>query len=284
MTEASFQYMSDLHLEMRPGLRINPNDVRAPYLILAGDIGDPGTHEYVNFLTHAAKLYESVFVVLGNHECYGRRMDKAKRLADVACSRAGTGNDDNHVDNVFLLNRNRPFAIAKCKNGNDFIRVLGCTLWSHVPSEAAPEVRSGLSDYRAIQGFGIQTGNNEHESDATWLKNQLLEARSCNVKCIVVTHHAPLMNGTSHPMYESDPDRSLRHAFATDMSSLLKEFADVAPVWIHGHTHHTHKSVLKCDDGSCVTVASNQRGYNAKEGIDFRTDVDPITVSNVAQK
>jgi len=36
-----FQYMSDLHLEMFPGFRIVPEQVVAPYLILAGDIGDP---------------------------------------------------------------------------------------------------------------------------------------------------------------------------------------------------------------------------------------------------
>lgn len=276
MATSSFQYMSDLHLEMRPGLRISPKDVRAPFLILAGDVGDPGTNEYVSFLTHAANLYERVFVVLGNHECYGRRLHRAINLTKALCTRAGRGKD-----NVLFLNREEPYATA-----GDRVRVLGCTLWSHVPPEAATLVREGLNDYRAIQGFGIETGNREHEEDVAWLTRELLSVRAAQARCVVVTHHAPLMQGTSHPMYEG-ANRPLNHAFATDMRALIEEFADVAPVWIHGHTHFTHKTMFHtgpgreegCEDGlKTVTVASNQRGYTSREGQHFCLDVEPVTV------
>jgi hypothetical protein len=39
--------------------------VAAPYLILAGDIGDPNSEEYCLFLQHCATLFDGVFMVLG---------------------------------------------------------------------------------------------------------------------------------------------------------------------------------------------------------------------------
>ena len=49
------QYMSDLHLEMSPGFRLESHQVVAPYLILAGDIGNLREREYIEFLEHCSK-------------------------------------------------------------------------------------------------------------------------------------------------------------------------------------------------------------------------------------
>jgi hypothetical protein len=43
---ATFHVLSDLHLEMFPGFRLDPAQVTEPNLILAGDIADPSADEY----------------------------------------------------------------------------------------------------------------------------------------------------------------------------------------------------------------------------------------------
>lgn len=49
---------------------------------------------------------------------------------------------------------------------------------------------------------------------------------------IVFTHHAPSMNGTSHPRYSGDPCSC---AFATPLEYLFKPHLKV---WAFGHTVH----------------------------------------------
>ena len=50
------QYMSDLHLEIYPGFRILPEQITAEYLVLAGDIGDPSSSEYIEFITDVYEI------------------------------------------------------------------------------------------------------------------------------------------------------------------------------------------------------------------------------------
>ena len=142
------------------------------------------------------------------------------------------------------------------------------------------EVSAGITDYRAIHGFGIQPGHREHARDVQWLKKEFESARATGDVCIVLTHHPPLMQNTSHPIYEV-PNNPLRHAFANDLSRLLHDFADVIDIWIHGHTHYTHthmfRSASKKNDES-VIIASNQRGYDDEEGRGFSLDAQPICV------
>ena len=89
------------------------------------------------------------------------------------------------------------------------------------------------------------------------------------------------MRGTSHPVYEhGQNDLPLRYAFANDLETLIDAFADVAPIWIHGHTHYTHVTQHVMTSGNCVTVAANQRGYedDLDSSPSFCSDVQPISV------
>lgn len=294
-----FQYMSDLHLEKRSvGNLLKEDHVRAPCLVLAGDVGDPASANYVDFLVRAAELYAGgVFVIIGNHECYGKTIQQATREAEDACKRASaaaTGADQRDGKKrrgvVFMAAGKTPLEVEVSGNrGEDEdedkerrnVRVLGCTLWSHVPEAHAMVVQSLNNDCRAIRDFDIATWNALHAEEVAWLREELLLTRNRGQRCIVVTHHAPLMKGTSAPEYEI-PGRALSHAFASDLSDLMGEFADVAPAWIHGHTHYSHRTLVPFSEGAernVVLLASNQRGYSTREasaGVGFSAGVTPV--------
>ena len=94
-----------------------------------------------------------------------------------------------------------------------------------------------MMDYRKIGGFNVDLSRDLHAKDVRWLKQELHRARRDGIRCVVVTHHAPLAAGTSDPKYAGS---SMNSAFVTDLSDLIASNADVAPIWIHGHTHHSH--------------------------------------------
>ena len=113
----------------------------------------------------------------------------------------------------------------------------------------------------------------------------------------MVTHHAPLIRGTSADKYIGS---GMNSAFATDLSGMIAANADVAPFWVHGHTHHSHVLAVPGTGGTgsssgngnggeekeggmttaTAFVVSNQRGYvSQREEIkQFRVDADPIIV------
>jgi hypothetical protein len=53
------------------------------------------------------------------------------------------------------------------------LRVLGVTLWSHVPPENAAQLTSYLADYHAIRRWTVETHNAEHAADVAWLRAEL---------------------------------------------------------------------------------------------------------------
>lgn len=272
-----FQYMSDLHLELFPGFRIRPEDVRAPFLVLAGDVGTPATREYTAFLASCARLYEKVFVVLGNHEGYGKPSwqqaveDARKTAAEISADDGG---------GAVVVLHNDAYDIVE-----GAVRVLGCTLWSDVSDDERSDVQMLMMDYRNIGGgFNVDLSRHMHSLDVAWLKRELQRARRDGVKCVVVTHHAPLIKGTSDAKYSGS---GVNSAFATDLSDMISAHVDVAPFWIHGHTHHSH--VLEVPPGAregrgggeVARVVSNQRGYaSVREEIEqFRVDAAPLVVA-----
>ena len=244
------QYMSDLHLEIRPGFRIAPGEVAAPFLVLAGDIGDPASAEYASFMKDCAGKYECVFVVLGNHEHYGKCTAETKALARSVCDACGSG--------VGLLDRSS-HQIA------EGLKIVGTTLWSRVDVRDAYEVQCSVADYRRIKDVrSVSCSNALHDEDAAWLRAEIEMAEVDGTGLVVVTHHAPSLNGTSAARHSGS---SLESAFATDLDHLVGR--PCVRAWIHGHTHHSHES------GKLV---ANQRGYGDNE------DEDDITTGFDATK
>jgi Icc-related predicted phosphoesterase len=258
-----FQYFSDLHLENIPGFRLKKGDVKAPYLILAGDIGDPCSNEYKCFLEHCITLYDKTFLILGNHEAY----KKESWEYTIHITRKLIKLIDKEQDRLIFL-ENDPYYL------DERITILGCTLWSFIDIDNMSEIQQCINDYKQIGAtYKLTTHdtNDMHLQSVNWLKNCLIEAQCTNKICVVITHHAPLMTGTSDPKYEA-PDRKLSQAFASDLSDLFEEYNDVLRAWIHGHTHYSHNSCV-----NNIKLVSNQKGYSFEQ-TKFRRDIDPIYI------
>ena len=257
--------MSDLHLELFPGFRIemppllksdkkrsaDEEEEDEEILVLAGDIGDPATDEYRAFLEDCvAKFPRGVFVILGNHEGYGHpSWDDAVRVARSAATRAGA-----------TLHRDAEFLVP------GEVKIAGATLWSRVEGAGASDVRCFIADYRRIGRFGVADGNAQHDLDVAWIRGEIALAEAGGYRLVVVTHHAPSLKGTSAPAHDASP---LNSAFATALDDLVDR--DAVAAWIFGHTHFSSRR------GKLV---SNQRGYPDSDGA-ASTRFDPLFAISV---
>jgi hypothetical protein len=170
------------------------------------------------------------------------------------------------------------------------VTILGCTLHSHVPPEAREVVRQKVNDFRRIADWTVDDHVAEHARDVAWLRHELLAIsgaqcpaaadvavdastpedrqaklqagrRRAGRRVIVVTHHAPMVRGTSHPQHVGSPWSS---AFATPLldddndasgGDKARVFSAV-DCWIFGHTHYSTDFLV-----GGTRLVSNQRGY-----------------------
>ena len=194
MESISIQIASDLHLEFAnwgfdmllkpaadPLLSSNGKypaggSRYADILALVGDIGDPWQNHYPEFLTQCAEEFKHVLVIAGNHEFYNREHtfpESVARMKKIAKA----------WHNVHFLHRDA-FQVP----GTNVV-ILGCVLWSHLPSAIWSEVRGKLADFRILyrrkvkrragkEGrpavlFTPDIYNHEHRTDKEWLQGQL---------------------------------------------------------------------------------------------------------------
>ena len=245
-SSTSFQVLSDLHLELNSQYASYDIPVCADHLILAGDIGRLADYDsYRHFLQKQTDRFKQVFLILGNHEFYNGTfaagLEKASQLEQEPC-----------FNGRLIVLQQRRYDIP-----NSAVTILGCTLWSHVPHASRDIVREKIRDLRSIEGWSIDQHNANYESDLAWLLNEMKAVRRENGdverqrSVLVVTHHAPLLRGTSSPRHANN---SWGVAFATDVLSQIP--LDGVKVWVFGHTHYS----TDFKEGG-TRVVSNQRGY-----------------------
>jgi predicted phosphodiesterase len=231
-----FHLISDIHLEISPFTLIKPDD--ANILILAGDIGNPTSNDYYDLIEKTSKLYKYVFIIKGNHECYGYDLQKTdEKISHIV----------DKFSNVFYLQQ-------KIVDIEEDIRVVGVTLWSDIMDYQRSDIGCFISDFRLIKEWNIETNNHEHFKDVQFIKNEIKRAKDDNKKLIIITHHAPSYRGTSRPEHNGS---SLSSAFCTDLEYL---FNDPIKTWVFGHTHHSCKLSI-----NNIPLLSNQRGYEDDE-------------------
>ncbi|OOF99913.1 hypothetical protein ASPCADRAFT_40845 [Aspergillus carbonarius ITEM 5010] len=264
----SFQVLSDLHLEINQQYSSYELPICAEYLILAGDIGRLADYDdYLFFLQKQTHRFEFVFLVLGNHEFYSGTfvtgLEKARQLEQ-----------EPSLNGKLVILHQKRFDIP-----GSGVTVLGCTLWSNVPYDLKDVVRSKVKDFHKIDDWSVDEHNARHEADRAWLRKEIDLIRQENGKLggkrsekrsiLVVTHHAPLLRGTSSPHQARN---SWSVAFGTDV---LPHVSDGVKVWVFGHTHYTTEFKEKG-----VRVVSNQRGYvlpwNRNQRVRDRFDVRKV--------
>ncbi|KAG0640577.1 Metallo-dependent phosphatase-like protein [Tuber brumale] len=258
----SFQILSDLHLE---ATQTPPNTYetfhippRAPYLLLAGDIGllTPSHYpRYLHFLTAHVHKFRQIFLTLGNHEFYHQTRDEALRAASrLESERALEG---------------RVKVLYRREAEEEVICVLGATLNTHVPEEAAAEVAARVQDFKMIRGWSVDAHNRAFREDVEWLKTAVAGLRGR--KAVIVTHHAPRVGGTSKRVFEGS---SLASAFATDVVGEVLAAGggggggEGVGTWVFGHTHFSVDFWVKWKRGR-VRLVANQRGYFGEEEAGF---------------
>lgn len=234
-----FQYISDIHLEHNEdkNLVIKPISEYSTYkknLILAGDIGNPMSLKYWNFISQESMLFDRVFLICGNHEYYGNNIDYVNKKIEKNIEKL-------NLKNVFFLN-NKTFII------NGKIKLIGTTLWSYIPNEYYQVVSSYVNDYKLIDNLTPKISNILFSKSKNFIETELEKE---NLYTIVITHHAPSFNNTSEEIFKDSPTKN---AFASNLDYLVEK----STYWIYGHTHHNyHNSKLK----------SNQLGYNWNQPI-----------------
>lgn len=189
-----------------------------------------------------AQQCNQVFVLKGNHSCYGRTVDQADELIAQVCAAYPT--------KLHYLNK------TAIDLESDYV-ILGCTLWSHVTNKQRLMVYSMLADHRYITNWSVNHNNAAHAAELDWLKSSIASVKAAGKQAIVLTHHAPSFHGTFAPEHASSPISS---AFSTELEYLLNP---PVVLWMFGHTHYTSD---QCING--IRLCSNQVGY-PHEGVKY---------------
>jgi hypothetical protein len=271
------QYASDLHLETT---YIEFDSILKPVgqdLALCGDIGDPFSVRYSEFLKWVSVRWQRVFVLAGNHEYFTTNKDivisDVDAQIDKVCRRAG--------NNVFFLQKNL-FKIESLK-----IVIIGATLWSIPDLRRWSLLNDGFlgdpgyrGDYTEIYLKDEYSGKSRpvHPSDITQLctDHTAFLSRALNPtwgsipdgwRAIVLTHHMPtfLLND------EKYKDYILKSCYAVSLDHLIKE---PVVLWLCGH-NHLAKSIRM--DSGCL-LGLNPLGYKSQHG---QTGYSSSAVANV---
>ena len=282
MENYTLQYASDLHLDSSSppfDILIKP---AAKDLALCGDIGDPWSAIYRDFLTWCAGRWERVFLLAGNHEYFAGEpaawggQDKTYDGINAEIRRIC----NEHSNIVFL--QESTYRIDALR-----IVIVGTTLWTAPALRRWDKISSGFigdpgcrGEYTAAYKPDEYTGKIRvfHPSDITDLYVHQSEfiKRYLNptwggvpegYRVIILTHHLPSLR--LNP--EEFKEHPLISCYANSLDELLKE-----PVvaWICGHSHTAREMRL---DTGCLLVL-NPLGYKSEAGRNGYLRAATITV------
>ena len=150
------------------------------------------------------------------------------------------------------------------------VLILGTTLWSRIPDELMWGAEMSMNDYAL--SYNHRPGeeprkltalatNRFHQESIEWLTTHLSDAKRSGQKVVVLTHHTPLLQGTSHPRYDGS---DLSCCFSSDLRGLLLAYGPPIVAWACGHTHYNFDFKF-----GNVRVFSNQRGYKGGPKRDY---------------
>lgn len=221
-----FQYFSDIHTEE---YKSNPKKlikilqqikVSAPYLILAGDIGDPFSKIYKDCIQLLSKLFEHTFLICGNHEYYTKVHNNTDWMVLVHNEiRTFTST----LDNVTFLD-NDVFHIP-----DSDISIFGATFWTEI-NESEESIKKYIADYKCIPNFTIQYSNELHQMSCQKLHASLDMFHTR--RFIVISHHLPSYSLIDTKYLLAFPSLCCSFASNINISNSKQIIA-----WIAGHTH-----------------------------------------------
>ena len=220
-----FQVVSDLHLEFHDMVPDIPRT--APYLILAGDIGQLHDVVFMDFVSYCSRTWDVVIFVPGNHEFYSTMNTYDELLQMYA-------RFFRNFHNVHFL---QDGAVARVED----TWIFGATMWPTVdPWRTRPKIHGFQQSFASFDHF---------RALERFLRRQRTD------KVVVVTHFPVTREGTSHPKYAEQSEAQKRY-FANDWLKLLPEEYVRDVIFVSGHTHYSFDFVRKS-----ARFVSNQWGY-----------------------
>lgn len=212
------RYLSDLHLEFMEkssitklinSLRPNNND---EICILAGDIDNPYSSSYMEFIDSINTNFTKTFIIPGNHEYY----QHGKSVEET----------NNYLNDFFKSYNNVTFLNNTYENYKEYCFV-GTTLWTKITK---PEY--SINDIHYIKDFDYLKCNQLNMLAIDFLE----ETVSKNNKCIIITHHLP-SNDLIDIKYKTARMRPYNQWFYCDMEPFIDTYKANISCWIYGHTH-----------------------------------------------
>lgn len=243
------QIVSDLHLEAPKAYDIFEITPKAPHLALLGDIGYISHKQaYFDFLRRHLLKFQTVFLVLGNHESWDASWDATKQAIreferETSQERQSTAG----LGEFILLDRNVYHLRGSTKD--ESVAILGCTLFSSVPAQSTTAVSFGINDFYNTDDWTVEKHNAQFEGDIQWLNEKVSSLRG--TKIVVLTHYSPTLDErTCDPRHK---DSQIQSGFATDLSSHLVWRSDDVKLWAFGHITVT---ILMKRLGSVLSLTS----------------------------
>ncbi|KAF5867521.1 putative ser thr protein phosphatase protein [Botrytis fragariae] len=269
-----FHYVSDLHLEQTSYLNFDFKP-RAPYLILAGDIGNTGKQsetQYREFLVRMCAKAElkRVFLVAGNRDFWPSNSNTVEGTIEML--RGFARHPDTLGKLVFM--ENDRFVIEE--NGGKVV-ILGCTLWTERRRSGGREPRDQNNQQRTAR----------HHASCEWIRKETKKIREdpyeVETRILIITHMPPSKSGTSPPEQTAKKLRDFSsgdghgsdvidgckgHGYDHSSIQTTMPLLDWRDVWIWGHTHWNEPRYGKTRHGG-MRFESNQRGNASGNPVNY---------------
>ena len=254
MTTYSFDYCSDLHLEfdLDYGYQIPTDKLfanqQSDNLIIAGDLCvvnefRPSEVEYTKqefepFVADVMSRYKNVYLVLGNHDHWGHRIDKAWQFYHQMFPQFTIL--DSHCNII--------------SDYDDNLQIVGSTLWCNIETQHFEKARRRMNDYCYIIKDDVQTRVTPEDTTKISIDtmSQFVDVISdSNKKTLVITHHIPVDATREFPYKEC-----AEAYFSFTYEKTLQTLSDNIVGWVHGHIH-----ARKVYNQSGINFYCNPRGY-----------------------
>ena len=280
------QYCSDIHLEFLEQFSMSKTNFEdiitpgvSPYLVLAGNIGQPHLSLFRLFFEWCSQNWTGVYYVTGNHEYYSNESP----LESMDCIESAIGKQLVDLKNVHWLCLGCPGgSMSRDISGSD-ITIIGTTLWTNIDDEIENNARMAIMDYRLIgsphlhpkkgvqmiQPYEVSVLHMLHKQN---LANEIRAVHKRGCKIIVVTHHIPSYKLIA-PRYASS---KLKSCFASHSDDLIKLPGVVA--WVYGNTHDNRETWI--DKCLCVVNTVGYPGEKKQPSVkNASIDLDTLLIN-----
>jgi Icc-related predicted phosphoesterase len=232
---------SDVHSEM--ALSVIEPAVSSDVLVCAGDIGSLDRPRTIKrYFDLVRKSTDNIVWVLGNHEFYYTRYDRALLAAEKFAKEEG----------IFLLDE----ALGTNNLELNGVKFWGSTMWTDCNKSdpvAKGVVGGGLMDYDLITLPAENYERRKFNTNDTDEINARTRAKINWDADVIITHHAPVV--IPHRKFAHD---HITYGFCN--TGLDQQIHDSnVKYWIYGHTHDSQTVDL-----NGTTIISNQHGYGGE--------------------